>query len=319
MSTRSTLGDPLVSIGIPTFERAGTLVRALDSALAQTYAQLEVVISDNASADGTEALCRAAAASDPRVRYLRHERNQGPTANFNELFAACSGAYVMMLADDDWLDPSYVSDCLAALRADASAALVAGRARYVRGDLFIQEGTWHQHRQPDPAARVIAYLRSVRDNGVFYGLMPRSVLEGARPLPNVLGNDWLHVARIACQGPIDMLAQTRIHREEGGTSVDVGSILATFGRSGWEARVPQLVIAWHLFRDIAWGHPVYARLGRRRLIVAVRSAAASMRWRSLAWHLVTPTIVGIGRRPRGRSVARFYEGLIRALGAGRGR
>lgn len=312
--------EPLVSIGIPTYQRAATLARALESALAQTHPRLEVLISDNASSDGTEALCLAAAARDPRVSYLRQEHNQGPTANFNELFAACRGDYVMMLADDDWLDPEYVAECLAALLADTAAVLVAGWPSYLEHGALVHDGVLHEHCQPDAAARVRAYLRAVVDNGVFYGLMPHAVLDRARPLPNVLGNDWLHVARIACEGRIRMLPDVRIHREVGGTSSDVGSILSTFGRSGWQARVPQLVMAWELLRDIAWDHPVYARLGyRRRLILGLSAAAASMRWRALAWHLITPSVASVARRPRGHRVYTLYDSFTRVLGAGRGR
>lgn len=312
--------EPLVSIGLPTFERAETLVRALASALAQTHDRLEVVISDNASRDGTEAVCREAAARDPRIRYVRQTRNIGPTANFNQLFDACRGQYVLMLADDDWLDPDYIAACLATLRADPEAALVAGRPRYFRAGAFIHDGVAHQHCQPNPAARVRAYLAAVNDNGVFYGLMPRAVLERARPLPNVLGNDWLHVARIAFQGRIRTLEDVHIHRELEGTSADIGSILTTFGRAGWQVRLPQLVIAWQLLRDIAWAHPVYRPLSSvRRLTLGLGGAAASVRWRALAWHLVTPSVAALSRRPRGRYAWALYERLTRALGAGRRR
>ena len=314
------MSEPLVSICIPTYQRAATLARALDSALAQTHPRLEVVISDNASGDGTAELCRAVAAADARVRYLRQERNLGPTANFNALFAACRGDYVLMLADDDWLDPGYVAACLAALRADPGAALIAGVARYWRDGHYAFPGVVHEHRQSDPAARVLAYLTAVDDNGVFYGLVPRALLERARPLPNVLGNDWLHVARIAGQGGIGTASEVSVHRSLGGTSVDVGSILETFGGSGsgWQARLPQLVIAWELLRDIGWGHPVYAPLGRRRRrALGLASAAASMRWRALAWHLISPSVARLARRPRGRAVWALYDRLTRALGAGR--
>jgi glycosyltransferase involved in cell wall biosynthesis len=310
-------GRPLVSIGVPTHERVATLSRALDSALAQTHAELEVVISDNASSDGTEALCRAAAGRDPRVRYLRHEYDVGPTANFNTLFTACRGDYVMMLADDDWLDPGYVAACLAELRAHPSAALASGWARYERDGAFVHDGVVHDHRQADPRARVRAYLSTVDDNGVFYGLVPRAVLERARPKPNVLGNDWLHVARVACQGEIRTLPGVRIHRALGGTSANAASILSAFGRSSWQARVPQLVIAWELLRDIAWGHPVYASLGHgRRLVLGLTGATVSIRWPDLAWHLLTPSVAGLARRRRGRPVWALYEYLTRALGAG---
>lgn len=311
-------GEPLVSIGLPTHNRAPTLERALASALAQTYARLEVIVSDNASRDETEALCRAAAARDPRVRYVRHECDKGPTANFNELFTACSGDYVLMLADDDWLEPGYVAACLAALRADPGAALVAGQARYKRDGAFVHNGAAHEHSQPDPAARVRSYLAQVDDNGVFYGLVPRLVLERARPLPNVLGNDWLYVARIACQGRIHTLRDVHIHRDLGGTSVDVASILSTFRRSRWQARLPQIVIAWELMRDIAWGHPVYNQLGRsRRLALGLAGATISVRWRALVWHLLTPSIARLARRPRGRRIWILYDRFTRALGAGR--
>ena len=311
-------GEPLVSIGVPTHDRAATLARALDSALAQTHTELEVVISDNASLDGTEVLCRAAAARDPRVRYLRHEHDVGPTSNFNTLFAACRGEYVMMLADDDWLDPGYVSACLAELRANPAMALVAGWTRYERDGAFVYDGTVHDHDQADPADRVRAYLATVEDNGVFYGLMPRAVLERVRPKANVLGNDWLHVARVACQGQIRTLPEVRIHRELGGTSADVASILSAFGRSSWQARAPQLVIASELLRDIAWRHPVYESLGHvRRLLLGLTGATLSIRWRDLAWHLLTPGVAALARRPRGRPVWALYERLTRALGAGR--
>lgn len=312
-------GAPLVTIGIPTYERAETLGRALASALGQSHTSLEVIISDNGSRDGTEAVCRAAAAADERVRYVRHERNRGSTFNFNYLFASCRGDYVMMLADDDWLDPDYVAACVAVLRAEPTAALVGGWSQYLRDGSFVRHGVLHQHRSPDPRVRVRDYLSRVDDNGIFYGVMPREVLERARPLPNVLGNDWLQVARIAYQGEIRTLEEVRINRDLGGTSVDIGSILSSFEKPGWQARAPQLVIAGALLQDIAWVHPVYRSLGRAgRLALGAQGALASVRWRSLAWHLITPTARQLARRPRGRPIWRLYYRLTRALGAGRG-
>lgn len=308
---------PLVSIGVPTFERASTLERSIASALAQTHSRLEVVVSDDGSQDGTEALCREMAARDPRLRYIR-QQHIGPTANFNAVLAAWRGEYVLLLADDDWFEPDYVERCLASLVSAPGTALVAGRARYVRNGAFVHEGVIHQHTEPDPGARVRSYLRTVDDNGVLYGLMPRAVLESARPIPNVLGNDWLHIARIARQGPIRMLEDVHVNRELGGTSADVGKILSIFGCPPWQARVPQLVIAWHLLRDIAWRHPVYRELGRwNRLTLGIAGAFVSIRWRSLAWHLFMPPMAKLARRPRGRPVWQVFDRLTRALGAGR--
>lgn len=311
-------GGPLVSIGIPTYNRAATLGRSLESALAQTHSPLEVIVADDGSRDGTAELCRAIAARDARLRYLRSEENRGSTDAFNRLFVECRGEFVMMLADDDWIDAEYVARCLERLREDRGLALASGWPRYVRDGRHVGDGVAHVHRQSSPARRVRDYLSRVDDNGVMYGLMPRHVLDGARPLPNVLGNDWLWVARIAYQGRVHMLPEVRVHRELGGTSVTIESILATFQLPRWQARVPQLVIAWQVLRDVAWGHPIYRPLGRRgRWALGLRGALASVRWRALAWHLITPTMVRIGRRRRGRGALALYGRITRALGAGR--
>jgi len=307
----------LVSIGIPTYNRAATLSRALDSALAQTHGELEILVYDNASRDETAELCRRYAAEDARVRYERHPHNIGPTANFNCLFEACAGECVLILADDDWIEPTYVADCIAALAADSSLVLAAGRAQYVRDGHPSGQGLAHDHREPDPATRVRGYLATVDDNGIFYGVIRRQTLERVRPMPNVLGNDWLHIARVAFQGGIAVRDDVHIHRELGGTSADVGSILRTFGAAGWQQRVPQLVIAYWVWRDITWGHPVYAPLGRvGRARLGARGALASIRWTHLAWHAITPTVARLAARPRGRPVWAAYERLTRSLGAG---
>ena len=77
---------PRVSIGLPVFNGEGFLSDAVGSILAQTYTDFELIISDNASTDGTEEICRDYAASDPRIRYDRTVRNLGAAANLNRTF-----------------------------------------------------------------------------------------------------------------------------------------------------------------------------------------------------------------------------------------
>lgn len=101
--------NPLVSIGIPTFNRADSLRETLDSLCAQTYKNIEIIISDNASTDGTETLCRAYAARDTRLFYFRQEKNIGQMNNYSFLLSKARGAYFMWAQDDDFLDPTYVS------------------------------------------------------------------------------------------------------------------------------------------------------------------------------------------------------------------
>jgi len=104
---------PLVSIGIPTFNRArGFLPACLESALAQTYHAIEVIVSDNCSTDGTGGLVKGF--KDPRVRYFRHDFNIGANNNFNFCLKQARGAYFLLLQDDDLIDPDFIQECMRA-------------------------------------------------------------------------------------------------------------------------------------------------------------------------------------------------------------
>ena len=122
--TESVVGRrPSVSIGIPTYNRVRDLRRAIASATAQDYEDLEIFISDNASTDDTEPVCRSYVASDPRIRYVRQPVNRGATRNFQLALEGARGDFFMWLADDDWLDRSYISRCSEVLRADPECGL----------------------------------------------------------------------------------------------------------------------------------------------------------------------------------------------------
>lgn len=124
---------PLVSIGISTYNRADSYLRhALTSALEQTYANLEIIVSDNCSSDGTEELVRGFA--DPRIRYFRQERNIGPINNFNFCVARARGRYFLLLHDDDLIDPDFVESCMDAVGSGPDVGIVLTGARVIDGD-----------------------------------------------------------------------------------------------------------------------------------------------------------------------------------------
>ena len=75
-------GLPLVSIGMPVYNGVDVLGCAIESVLSQSFRNFELIISDNASTDGSEALCRGFAANDSRIRYIRQSANLGAIGNF---------------------------------------------------------------------------------------------------------------------------------------------------------------------------------------------------------------------------------------------
>src|SRR4051812_43091384 len=99
---------PTLSIGIPVYNGARYLRMTLDSLLAQTYRDFEIIISDNASTDDTELICRAYAARDPRVRYHRAPVNLGAPANYRRAFDLSTGDYFKWQNADDIIAPTFV-------------------------------------------------------------------------------------------------------------------------------------------------------------------------------------------------------------------
>ena len=115
--------QPSVSIGLPVFNAGQYLEQSLGSILAQTHRNFELIISDNASDDATEAICRRYAALDARIRYHRNPRNQGATFNFRRVVALSSGEYFLWAAHDDMFAPEYVERCVAILEANRNVVL----------------------------------------------------------------------------------------------------------------------------------------------------------------------------------------------------
>lgn len=124
---------PLVTIGIPTYNRAGGLLRfALESALAQTYPKLEIIVSDNCSTDGTEDLVRSY--DDPRLHYVKQEHNLGANGNFNFCVQSAHGAYFLLLHDDDLIDPDFVEVCIEAADGRTDIGFIHTGNRLIDGD-----------------------------------------------------------------------------------------------------------------------------------------------------------------------------------------
>ena len=118
----SSVAPPLVTIGIPVYNSERHVAQSIESLLAQTYTNFVMVICDNASTDGTAAICQRYVQQDPRVRYHRNPVNIGMTGNFNRVFELCNTKYLKWsTADDFWAD-DMLADALRIREADPSCA-----------------------------------------------------------------------------------------------------------------------------------------------------------------------------------------------------
>jgi glycosyltransferase involved in cell wall biosynthesis len=123
METNQMKSCPRVSIGLPVFNGERYLASAIESILAQSFADFELIICDNASMDATRTICMRYANQDQRVRYYRHERNLGAAANFNSTVKLATGEYFKWAAHDDLLEREFLEKCIEALEADSGAVL----------------------------------------------------------------------------------------------------------------------------------------------------------------------------------------------------
>jgi glycosyltransferase involved in cell wall biosynthesis len=124
---------PLVTVAIPTYNRAnGYLRQALESALGQTYENLEILVSDNCSTDETATLVHSL--SDSRIRYVRHPVNMGANNNFNFCIQEARGKYFLFLHDDDLIDPEFVEICVRAASKVGECGLVRTGTRIIDGE-----------------------------------------------------------------------------------------------------------------------------------------------------------------------------------------
>lgn len=104
--------EPLVSIGLPVFNGQEYLKKSLESLISQDYKNIEIVISNNASLDGTESICLDYARLDPRIRYYKFSENKGSLKNFQNVLNKSSGEYFMWAADDDIWSKDWISSLL---------------------------------------------------------------------------------------------------------------------------------------------------------------------------------------------------------------
>lgn len=246
---------PLISIGVPAYNAEAFLEPALASLLGQTFRDLEVVVSDNGSTDGTARICRELAARDSRLRYVRQPVNRGGAANFNAVFALRhpGATYFKWAAGDDVHEPGYLSAVLDLLSGDPSVAVAHSRTDDVdeRGAFLRSWGDQDLPADhPDVAVRFAALSQRNYQCFSIFGLMRADVLAGTRGLGYYAESDRVLLAELSLRGRLADVPQVLFHRRQHP------------GRSVREFPTARDRIAW--FNPDLVGRPIFPewRLGR---------------------------------------------------------
>lgn len=149
---------PYITIAIPTYNRAQLAKGCVENALAQTYRNIEVLVSDNASPDDTVAVLNAI--GDKRLRVLTNQTNTGAVENFSKCIREAKGEYLVLLSDDNLLDADFLEKCARMIRAEPGLPIVL--AAY--DNLVIDE--FHKNER-----RIVpAVLSKKLSNGIWDGI-----------------------------------------------------------------------------------------------------------------------------------------------------
>ncbi len=242
---------PLVSIGMPVYNEARHLARALEALLAQDYEHFEVLVLDNASDDATPQIVREFAARDPRVSYRRNETNVGGLENFNRAFGGARGEYFLWAAGHDLRHPSFISRCVAVLEADASVVLCYPQSAWLGVDgapCEINHRSLDTRGNPDALARLNAVLWGLTDGFPIYGVHRVCALARTRLYQPVVSPDATLLAELSLLGSFAQVSEPLFYAHKPDDAGDWSVYVAKHfrGVGGWRAQS----LYWRMVREL---------------------------------------------------------------------
>ncbi len=289
--------EPRVDVGLPVRNGERFLPRALESLLAQDFRDFRIIISDNASTDGTRAICETYAAADPRIEYHRSDHDLGLARNHNRLFELARAPYFKWAAHDDEHEPSYLSRCLAVLDADDSVVCCHSESVVVdeNGDELRRWSARTRIESPDPHVRFGEILRP-HPVDVVYGVMRSEALRQTGLHGAYYGSDHVLLAEIALLGPLvevpEPLFRRRHHAGSSFRALSTASARRAFFTGGKDAR--RSIPGWELNRE---------------MVRVVRESRLQGRERALCWLALARWLA---RKPLRLVASRLERGLARA-------
>jgi len=206
--------QPRVSIGMPAYNSEATIAESLECLLAQTYTDFELVVSDNASSDGTEEIVREYARRDRRIRPIRQNKNIGANGNYSEVVRQARGTYFKWASSNDWCDPRFLELCVAVLDQRADVVIAAPRTRIFESDPSVAVDYQYDIdlQGEDPVDRLRQVIMKWQLNNIINGLIRMSALQQTRLIEHYPGADVVLMGHLALLGKIALLPEPLFYR-----------------------------------------------------------------------------------------------------------
>lgn len=238
------LPSPTISIGMPVFNGAAHLGEALDSILRQSFADFELIISDNCSTDGTAEIISKYAARDPRIRDVRQDENIGGLPNFRFVLEAARADFFMWAAYDDWHDANYLEALHRPLAENSDLHMAVPRIVRVRPDGSEAEVTEIPSLDHLSRLQRVKRMLSLSRGGTIYGLYRTDAIRAAynraeRDFPYVWAADHLTIFPFLVNDRATGVPETTFYNRDTGMSegryrpMTAGQLWPYMGRFLW--------------------------------------------------------------------------------------
>jgi glycosyltransferase involved in cell wall biosynthesis len=271
---------PVVSIGVPVYNGARHLAQALNALLGQTFSNFEIIISDNASTDDTQAICEQFANADQRIRYLRQPRNIGAPRNWSFIVHEARGQYFKWASANDYCCERFVEKCLEALQNDPRVVLSFGRTCLVEEQTGVTTEYDEDLEALDdrPSDRFRRICRSLRLNNAQSGLIRLDVLRKTGLDRPYQGGDIVLMAELALRGCFKRVPEVVLFRRIGTTSLSAQLSAAELRyfidpNAGAEAHS----VGWRRHMD-QFGAILHAPIAMTERLACLRTAAHDAYW-----------------------------------------
>lgn len=223
--------NPLVSLSVITYNREKMLEKALCSLINQTYKNLEIIVCDNCSQDGTKALCEKYAEKDNRIKYYRHTENLGMTGNSNFAHVHSNGEYYAIINDDDWIDENYVEESLKQFEKHPDYVFISPTTvLYDQNYRMVYPTPCAKFENANVSKRVEEYILSNANSGmIIMGLIKTSVMkqliekEGTA-LQDRFAEDWVLMIKYLVAGKAKMINSTHLNKLHFGSTCNLESM-----------------------------------------------------------------------------------------------
>lgn len=271
-----------VFVGMPLYNNARTLERALDSVLRQTEPRFRVVLSDDGSTDETVTIARNYAARDGRLSVVVQPKNLN-YGNFRYLLSMADTPFVVFLAGDDAWEPTFLESCLRVLEHEPEVVCAVSRVRFEAPDGSGFVGTSTASLDGPVASRLSRYIQNPSDNSRIYGVFRTEVAKRAFPAADFFAYDWYFSAATLLAGSHREIPEILMHRELTPPDAYVRYVRRD-NKSSLSRFLPILPLTWGLLRrpDAPRSWPVLRALLKQNLEYHLKYAKAYLpRWYAL--------------------------------------